>query len=105
LLRRYREPQDLPSFPTRRSSDLEGQRALRGLAHARHGLARRHVQVREVVVRVGQAGVREGVSRIALDGLVEVVDAAADRLFVVRSEEHTSELQSLAYIVCRLLLG
>src|SRR2546423_6276695 len=25
-------------------------------------------------------------------------------LFVVRSEEHTSELQSLAYLVCRLLL-
>src|SRR3989441_9624701 len=24
--------------------------------------------------------------------------------FVVRSEEHTSELQSLAYLVCRLLL-
>src|SRR3989441_1583345 len=26
------------------------------------------------------------------------------RLFTVRSEEHTSELQSLAYLVCRLLL-
>src|SRR2546425_5838181 len=25
-------------------------------------------------------------------------------LFVLRSEEHTSELQSLAYLVCRLLL-
>src|SRR2546425_2866121 len=25
--------------------------------------------------------------------------------FVNRSEEHTSELQSLAYLVCRLLLG
>src|SRR5687767_15193580 len=31
-----------------------------------------------------------------------VVDAAAARS--VRSEEHTSELQSLAYLVCRLLL-
>src|SRR5205823_14894136 len=27
-----------------------------------------------------------------------------DDLFLVRSEEHTSELQSLAYLVCRLLL-
>src|SRR5687767_12495304 len=27
-----------------------------------------------------------------------------DRLFLDRSEEHTSELQSLAYLVCRLLL-
>src|SRR2546423_3584815 len=26
------------------------------------------------------------------------------RLFISRSEEHTSELQSLAYLVCRLLL-
>src|SRR2546425_7635122 len=26
------------------------------------------------------------------------------RFFVTRSEEHTSELQSLAYLVCRLLL-
>src|SRR5258705_10047461 len=26
-------------------------------------------------------------------------------LFVVRSEEHTSELQSLRHLVCRLLLG
>src|SRR2546425_1933207 len=29
-------------------------------------------------------------------------DARGDR--VIRSEEHTSELQSLAYLVCRLLL-
>src|SRR5205823_6896696 len=30
--------------------------------------------------------------------------AAADELHHDRSEEHTSELQSLAYLVCRLLL-
>src|SRR2546425_9698460 len=29
---------------------------------------------------------------------------AEDGVFVARSEEHTSELQSLAYLVCRLLL-
>src|SRR2546425_8843263 len=37
----------------------------------------------------------------------EVAVVAAQRLRVatdVRSEEHTSELQSLAYLVCRLLL-
>src|SRR2546423_4448706 len=27
-----------------------------------------------------------------------------NRVYVLRSEEHTSELQSLAYLVCRLLL-
>src|SRR2546425_6224421 len=31
-------------------------------------------------------------------------DAEVARLRQVRSEEHTSELQSLAYLVCRLLL-
>src|SRR2546425_9980297 len=35
----------------------------------------------------------------AMDRLVVVVTDAA-----TRSEEHTSELQSLAYLVCRLLL-
>src|SRR2546423_1302418 len=29
---------------------------------------------------------------------------AEDPSFTIRSEEHTSELQSLAYLVCRLLL-
>src|SRR2546425_2225609 len=32
------------------------------------------------------------------------LEAAVATLAVVRSEEHTSELQSLAYLVCRLLL-
>src|SRR3989441_3827317 len=38
--------------------------------------------------------------------IVERLDARAQALAVVdrRSEEHTSELQSLAYLVCRLLL-
>src|SRR6266545_3894649 len=39
-------------------------------------------------------------------GPAEDVDAAAYTVGerIVRSEEHTSELQSLAYLVCRLLL-
>src|SRR5205823_13615448 len=41
---------------------------------------------------IGYVGVPHGVS---LDG---------EQLFFSRSEEHTSELQSLAYLVCRLLL-
>src|ERR1041384_2774622 len=32
------------------------------------------------------------------------VTETADAIIVSRSEEHTSELQSLAYLVCRLLL-
>src|SRR5687767_15186418 len=34
----------------------------------------------------------------------EVVSLAMPGMNTVRSEEHTSELQSLAYLVCRLLL-
>src|SRR2546425_9235301 len=41
--------------------------------------------------------------RGATDGLVAVVRIVPTRENV-RSEEHTSELQSLAYLVCRLLL-
>src|SRR2546425_9770853 len=46
---------------------------------------------------------REAIERDAAadaDGLTAGVDGDA----VTRSEEHTSELQSLAYLVCRLLL-
>src|SRR3989441_4428475 len=48
---------------------------------------------------------------MAIDTLADMEDAFAgiplDRVSVsltIRSEEHTSELQSLAYLVCRLLL-
>src|SRR5687767_15574793 len=37
-------------------------------------------------------------------GLASLPPCAAQRMVRDRSEEHTSELQSLAYLVCRLLL-
>src|SRR3712207_8231034 len=37
-------------------------------------------------------------------GLVHLQKALPERYFDVRSEEHTSELQSRQYLVCRLLL-
>src|SRR5205823_13806535 len=91
---------DLHSFPTRRSSDLrlahlhldgeDFRQRLLGRELVRHDPAR------------GLAGRAEAAA------LVEVADLHdhAVRLVgqVVRSEEHTSELQSLAYLVCRLLL-
>src|SRR5205823_14493069 len=67
-------PPDLHSFPTRRSSDLQ-----------HHRLALRHDE----------------------DLFLDAVSARACEQSlkkVLRSEEHTSELQSLAYLVCRLLL-
>src|SRR5687767_15451591 len=52
--------------------------------------------------RVGEFPVGFGryqlVERLALGGMAELFVATS------RSEEHTSELQSLAYLVCRLLL-
>src|SRR2546425_4120522 len=39
-----------------------------------------------------------------LDELVTTASAGAIPSIASRSEEHTSELQSLAYLVCRLLL-
>src|SRR2546425_8180752 len=43
------------------------------------------------------AGKREAVRYAFLDSTIALT-------FALRSEEHTSELQSLAYLVCRLLL-
>src|SRR5207244_13126127 len=69
----------LHSFPTRRSSDL--------------------VVHRLVVLRLGED--RLQVRRV----LLWIVDRLADRRSrEVRSEEHTSELQSPDHLVCRLLL-
>src|SRR3989441_4068493 len=54
--------------------------------------------------RVGAGGPLEGVAVAA--GARDVLGAAAEVVedLLARSEEHTSELQSLAYLVCRLLL-
>src|SRR2546425_6192519 len=48
----------------------------------------------------------EGIAKLVEQGTLAVVAfECLDRVFeLVRSEEHTSELQSLAYLVCRLLL-
>src|SRR3989441_5046054 len=40
----------------------------------------------------------------AQHGLEMTTEALRRRVIEARSEEHTSELQSLAYLVCRLLL-
>src|SRR5947209_15386910 len=75
----------LHSFPTRRSSDLRG--SARDLVRLRLGRERPALPGRGAVVPArsdGDPGARAGLSQ--------------------RSEEHTSELQSRQYLVCRLLL-
>src|SRR5687767_15280085 len=58
----------------------------------------------DVVIDDGQAAalVLKGVGD-RIQFLLHARDFGVD-LFYLRSEEHTSELQSLAYLVCRLLL-
>src|SRR5262249_61389142 len=92
-------PADLRSFPTRRSSDLrrpEDARAARGgrRRNRLHRRDRRHAACAPVQAAAVPAD--EGVpsrGRFAADPRQR------------RSEEHTSELQSLTNIVCRLLLA
>src|SRR5687767_15185487 len=91
-----RPPPRSPLFPTRRSSDLLERRA------------------DDLLGRLPQAGVdhfHPRVTQRARDDLGATVVAVQtgfgddDSDFShKRSEEHTSELQSLAYLVCRLLL-
>src|SRR2546425_6086832 len=64
---------------------------------------------RALVERLPPSGTRLAVSGLPGSAPAVLVSALArqlpQRVFVcVRSEEHTSELQSLAYLVCRLLL-
>src|SRR5205823_13608718 len=82
---------DLHSFPTRRSSDLAANLAFWGAL----GL------------------ITDGETRLFGCAIALVLAAfcawlgfrRGEEAFVIyRSEEHTSELQSLAYLVCRLLL-
>src|SRR5205823_14467820 len=84
LFSSYRNPRALPSFPTRRSSDLD----LDDATDAAETLARADVLQ----------------DRLPLEFTHPVVRAAVYDELPPRSEEHTSELQSLAYLVCRLLL-
>src|SRR5205823_14103733 len=63
------------------------------------------------VLEIGQASVAIAVSAPHRGEAFEAAQYAIDRLKQIvpiwkkeRSEEHTSELQSLAYLVCRLLL-
>src|SRR5690348_17532470 len=78
---------DLHSFPTRRSSDLaEHMKAAKGV-RAVLLQARSHDHVRAV-----------------FGALLDQIRSPGGGVRVVRSEEHTSELQSPVHLVCRLLL-
>src|SRR3712207_8522808 len=67
-------------------------------------LLRREDAGAEQVIGVGQPRVGQRVIGVAVDGLLVQLDRLAQPLGAPRSEEHTSELQSRQYLVCRLLL-
>src|SRR5207247_10946840 len=75
-------PSYLPSFPTRRSSDLSLGAVVLREPMGHRALPRHGRRARETLRAVPQCG----------------------RVQAVRSEEHTSELQSRVDLVCRLLL-
>src|SRR5947209_6513513 len=103
-LKCYGDHRDLHSFPTRRSSDLRGREILlesdagesdRGAGRDQEAAARSQASQRETL-NAGHA--REHAE--AGDALRRRRGRQSHR----RSEEHTSELQSRQYLVCRLLL-
>src|SRR5205823_13001478 len=96
---------DLPSFPTRRSSDLTpgpalavrppGHRAGRSEATGAPKPVARIVK-RDVVRHIAGG---DAASRATPPASASLRGQQIDE--TDRSEEHTSELQSLAYLVCR----
>src|SRR5690606_41888660 len=91
---------DLASCPTRRSSDLDRERCVRFEHRARYQQAFRAIRTDQTAQR-GLQAFRHGQADLHL---VEPDAIRAARHDPVRSEEHTSELQSRENLVCRLLL-
>src|SRR5205823_9968380 len=88
---------DLHSFPTRRSSDLDGTFAL--MSPVMTSTEGRWVATTRWMP-VARASCARRQIACSTSGPCSIIRSASSS----RSEEHTSELQSLAYLVCRLLL-
>src|SRR5262249_62158224 len=86
------DPRDLPSFPTRRSSDLRSH--VWQAADTLHNVTFPHPRSGDLYPIAG-TWTRWVADSVTIDGA---------RSGTARSEEHTSELQSLTNLVCRLLL-
>src|SRR5262249_57133646 len=92
----------LPPFPTRRSSDLEALDA-DGTVIRMTELADPEAKEEEKPAAsklTGEWGLLERFATL----LSEAYERGAQQHANARSEEHTSELQSLTNLVCRLLL-
>src|SRR5205823_13080832 len=88
----------LPSFPTRRSSDLRLVRLRCKVSLSRRASEDAFCTSRTITVQPDSVLIPNDYLRMSLPIAIRISVARH------RSEEHTSELQSLAYLVCRLLL-
>src|SRR5207245_11641881 len=91
----HRPPSHPPPLPTRRSSDLRSKTDLVRKIAADRAAARCRI------VRLADTGEQEKTSVVEGPGCEK---DERRRLEDLRSEEHTSELQSREHLVCRLLL-
>src|SRR5205823_13851931 len=97
--------QSFPSFPTRRSSDLLAH-FLPKLVEVMGGGTTSKLafvffwKILESLVHVGKFGATERLT-VATRNFYSIEHVRKRHCPAVRSEEHTSELQSLAYLVCR----
>src|SRR5687767_15778744 len=94
-----------PPFPTRRSSDLDSAFEEEKAARIREALGDDRLRI---VLASGAAMSYDAMVALAREQVTRLATAAdtpvrAPLSVRARSEEHTSELQSLAYLVCRLL--
>src|SRR5699024_12345216 len=89
----HREAADQYSFPTRRSSDLNGVDMISVIIPM--------YNPGELLKRMIGSLLRQTYCKIEI---LLIDDGSTDNTRVLRSEEHTSELQSRFDVVCRLLL-
>src|SRR5687767_15608737 len=94
-------PSSTTLFPTRRSSDLSEPLPMRALLERGEHRGADRVDAAAQTEARQQPPARRDHRQVHLGAIAGLQHAAQ---FAQRSEKHTSELQSLAYLVCRLLL-
>src|SRR5207244_13436576 len=93
-------PPPLPSFPTRRSSDLAFSGEEEGLLGSSHYVKAPFFPLDATVAMINM----DMIGRMRNDTLIIGGIGTSPQWKPLRSEEHTSELQSPDHLVCRLLL-
>src|SRR5690606_42114025 len=94
LFSAYRAHRDLHSFPTRRSSDLEISAHTDSKGSHPYNQRLSNARAKSVVDYLVSKGIKRS----------QLIPKGYAATQPVRSEEHTSELQSRENLVCRLLL-